>query len=200
MRDARQRDRHSMPERCDRPPRPCRVPCGTGRTAATIRHTDPDTSANAVERRERASRRRTRRASSCPRCRARSRARPPDAGARSRAGDGGHVGRTEADRLESLVDAALGVVRRPARRILEQPDRADAAIGAEIEPVMRAARHADQIAGLDFDREDRAARRMDVEQAAAFDDEADLVLVVPVLAIELARASRRDSACPASRR
>ena len=31
-------------------------------------------------------------------------------------------------------------------------------------------------------REHRAVRRMDVEQAAALDDEADFVLVVPVLA------------------
>ena len=76
-------------------------------------------------------------------------------------------------------------MRRPAGRILEQPDRADAAIAAEIEPVVRAARHADQIAGLDFDGEDRLPRRMDVKQPAAFDDEADFVLVVPVLGVEL---------------
>ena len=50
---------------------------------------------------------------------------------------------------------------------------------------MRAARHADQIAGLDLDREHRAVRRVDVKQPAALDDEAHLVLVVPVLAVEL---------------
>jgi hypothetical protein len=34
-------------------------------------------------------------------------------------------------------------MRRPPRRILEQPDRANAAIRAQIEPVMRSARDAD---------------------------------------------------------
>src|SRR4029453_17964835 len=61
-----------------------------------------------------------------------------------------HEHRTEADRLESLVDAAVGVVRRPSRRILEEPDRADAAIGAEVEPVVRAAGHSNEVAGFDF--------------------------------------------------
>ena len=42
-----------------------------------------------------------------------------------------------------------------------------------------------EIAGLDFDREHRAALRVDVEQPAPFDDEAHFVLVVPVLAAEL---------------
>ena len=68
---------------------------------------------------------------------------------------GGDVRRAEADGLESRVDAGLRVVRRPARLILEQADRADAPLRAEIEPVVRAPRHADQVAGLDLDREDR---------------------------------------------
>ena len=42
----------------------------------------------------------------------------------------------------------FGVVRRPAGLILKQPDGADPPVGAEIEPVMRAARDADQVAGL----------------------------------------------------
>ena len=44
-------------------------------------------------------------------------------------------------------------------------------------------RHADEIAGFDLDREHRALRRMDVEQPAPLDDEADFVLVVPVLGV-----------------
>ena len=51
--------------------------------------------------------------------------------------------------------------------------------------MVRTARHADQIAGFHFDREDRAVAGVDVEQAPAFDDEPHFVLVVPMLAAEL---------------
>jgi hypothetical protein len=76
-------------------------------------------------------------------------------------------------------------VRRPSGDVLEQPDRADPPLGAEIEPVMGTARHADQIARLDFDGKHRLAGDVDVKQAASFDDEANFVLVVPMLTIEL---------------
>src|SRR6185295_11029126 len=81
------------------------------------------------------------------------------------------VRRTEADWLESAIDAAVGVVRRPARPVLEETNRADAAIGAEIEPVMRALRHANEIAGFDLDREHRTVRRVNVKQSAPLDDQ-----------------------------
>src|SRR5437016_5974236 len=83
------------------------------------------------------------------------------------------------------MEPAAGVVRRPPGRILKQPNRADAAVGAQIEPVARAVRNADEIPAFDFDGEDRAARRADVKQPTSLDDEADLVFVVPVLAAEL---------------
>ena len=89
-------------------------------------------------------------------------------------------------------------MRRPARLVLEQPDRADVAIGAQIEPVPGPARHPNQVAGLDFDRDDRTLAGMNVEQPPAADDEADLVLVMPMLGAELRehgleiRRGRRD--------
>src|SRR4029450_7682887 len=54
----------------------------------------------------------------------------------------------------------------------------------EIEPVMRAARYANEVARLDLERENGLALGMDVEEAAALDDEGHLVLVVQVLARE----------------
>src|SRR5262245_40461156 len=76
-------------------------------------------------------------------------------------------------------------MRRPARHVLKQPNGPDASISAEIEPVMRAARHTDQITRLNFDRKHWRTWWMNVEQATALDDEADFVFVVPVLAVEL---------------
>jgi len=50
---------------------------------------------------------------------------------------------------------------------------------------MGSAWDADEIARDDFDGKHRAGVRMNVEQPAAFDDEPNLVFVVPVLAVEL---------------
>ena len=47
-----------------------------------------------------------------------------------------------------------------------------------------AARHPDQVSRLHFDGKHRTVGRMDVEHAPTFDDEADFVLVVPVLGLE----------------
>src|SRR5215471_9263262 len=85
--------------------------------------------------------------------------------------------RTEAHGLEGGVDPAVRVMRRPAGRILEESDRANSALAAQIEPVARSARDADQVPGPNLDRENASIRRMDVEEAPPFDDEADLVLV-----------------------
>ena len=52
-----------------------------------------------------------------------------------------------------FIDAAVGVVRSPSGGVLKQTDGADATIVAEIEPVQRASRDANQIARFDFDRE-----------------------------------------------
>src|SRR5688572_24061789 len=72
-------------------------------------------------------------------------------------------GRTEAQRLEAGIHTAVGVMRRPAGHILEEANGSNPAIGAEIEPVARAARHANQITGLHLDREDRTGGRADVK-------------------------------------
>ena len=52
-------------------------------------------------------------------------------------------------------------------------------------------RHANEVSGLDLDGEHGSLRRVNVEQAAAFDDEADFVLVVPVLGVELLSIASR---------
>src|SRR5262245_58517557 len=77
-----------------------------------------------------------------------------------------NVRRAEADRIVAAIGAAFGVVRSPARRVLKKPDRADPLFLAKIEPVPGAARHAQQIASFDSDRNDVAFARMDVKQAA----------------------------------
>src|SRR5258708_4329629 len=83
------------------------------------------------------------------------------------------------------VHAAVRIMRRPSRFFLEQPDRTNAAVSAQIEPVERSARNANQVAGLDFDRNNRALARMDMEQTSACDDVPDLVLIMRVLDVEL---------------
>src|SRR6266487_7091256 len=76
---------------------------------------------------------------------------------------------------------------RPSRLVLEQPDRADVTVPAQVEPVPGAARHTYEVTRFDLDRDDGAApfARVNVKQAAATDDESDLVLVVPMLRAEL---------------
>src|SRR4051812_12689144 len=88
------------------------------------------------------------------------------------------VGGSQANRLEALVDAALRVVGGPAGDVLEETDGPDLPLGAEVEPVPGAARHPDQVARLHLQRHHCALPGVDVEHAAAADDEADLVLVV----------------------
>src|SRR5262249_25290546 len=94
------------------------------------------------------------------------------------------VRRPEADWLESLVDAALRVMGRPSRGILEQPNSADTTVRAKIEPVGRAFRDANHIAGFHFDGEYRTRVRMNMKQAAALHDQTHLVFIVPMLRIE----------------
>src|SRR5262249_58047677 len=55
----------------------------------------------------------------------------------------------------------------------------------EFDPGGGAGGPGDRAPRVDLDGEDRAVGRVDVEQAAPFDDETDLVFVVPVLAAEL---------------
>src|SRR5215471_19779040 len=94
--------------------------------------------------------------------------------------------RPEAQRLEAAIDAAVGVMRSPAGDVLKEPNRAYTAVSAEIEPMVRATRDANEIARLDFDGEHRpAVSRVDVEEPAAFDNQPHFVLVVPVFRAEL---------------
>ena len=72
-------------------------------------------------------------------------------------GAGGLEGRSQTDRLEMLVDSALGVARCPARRILKQSDATDRAISAQIEPMPRATGYAEEVSGLYLDRGDPSA-------------------------------------------
>src|SRR5262245_25262340 len=95
------------------------------------------------------------------------------------------VCRPEAQRLKLRVDAALSVMRRPPRHVLEQPNRADATLAAQVEPMMRSAWNADQISRCHLEREHRLAGRMNMKDAPPVDDETYFVLVVPVLAAEL---------------
>src|SRR5262245_58248515 len=96
----------------------------------------------------------------------------------------GNVRSAETERLKISVDAARSVMWRPARRVFEQANGADAAIGAEVEPVQEAGRNSDQVAGFDLDGDYRGVLGVKVKQPAPFDDESHLVIVVPVLAVE----------------
>src|SRR6185295_3284541 len=58
------------------------------------------------------------------------------------------IGRPKANRLIPAIDAAAGVMRRPACRILEKADRTYGPVAAQIEPMQRSPRHTDQIAGF----------------------------------------------------
>src|SRR5262245_49920764 len=132
---------------------------------------------------EKASCRRNLPASSCPRCRAERIAPKYHSDSRSLR-QSRNVGRPKADGLKITVNAAARVIRRPARRVFEQTNGANAAISAEIEPVEKAGRHSDQVACFDLDGDYGAILRMKVIQTTTFNDEAHLVVVVPVLAVE----------------
>src|SRR5207249_453172 len=95
-----------------------------------------------------------------------------------------NMGRTQTHRLVSPLRAAGRVVRHPASGIPKKPDGSDAPLSAKIEPVPGSPWDADQVSRLDLDRYHGPPPRANVEQPPARDDEAHLVLVVPVLAVE----------------
>src|SRR6266540_6723739 len=84
---------------------------------------------------------RTRWASSCPRC---------PAGSRECRSAQWDVTWPQAERLKALVRPAVRVVRRPPGLVLEQANGANVAIGAQIEPMPGAARHANQVSRFDL--------------------------------------------------
>src|SRR5580704_10580877 len=94
------------------------------------------------------------------------------------------ISRTPADWLIVSIQAAAGVVRSPAGTVLEQTDRPNAAVTAQIEPVQRAARHANQVAGFHFESDNGATLRMDMEKSPPCDDIAHFIFVVAMLDVE----------------
>src|SRR6266508_1878291 len=97
---------------------------------------------------------------------------------------GGKISGAHADGLIVPVDAARSVVGNPTRRVLEQANRANRAVAAEVEPVPCLPGHANQITRLDLDGDDGRASRTYVKQTATMNDETHLVIVVPVLTAE----------------
>src|SRR5690606_17931126 len=90
----------------------------------------------------------------------------------------------KAERRVTVVDAIVHIVRSPPRNILKQSNAADGAVGAQVEPMPRSGGNIDQIARLDLNGEHRAVLRMNVEDAATFNGEADFVFTVGVLLAE----------------
>src|SRR5579862_3165036 len=96
------------------------------------------------------------------------------------------------DRQIALFRAALRIERRPSGRVLKEANGANAPVATEIEPVPGSSGHPDQVACLHLDRHHRAGMPLperifpgvDMEEAMALDDEAHLVLVVPVFFAE----------------
>src|SRR5579863_5807169 len=87
------------------------------------------------------------------------------------------VRRSEADRIVGAIGAALRVVRRPASSVLEQSNGANPPFLAQIEPVPRPARHAQQVARFHRNGNDVSFARMNMEQSAPFDDESYFVFI-----------------------
>src|SRR5271169_4763850 len=85
------------------------------------------------------------------------------------------------------INSGIRVVWRPARSVLEQANRTDCLVSAEVKPVPGATGHADHVPCFHFDGGKRALGGMDVKQAAAMDDETYLIFIVPMLAIELGK-------------
>src|SRR5262245_49769778 len=95
-----------------------------------------------------------------------------------------HVRRPQAHRRILLVHPAFHIVGRPPALILEQPNAANCLVLAQVKPVLRPARHVDQIARLNLNGEHRTILRMNVKHAAAADREPHFVLGVRVLLAE----------------
>src|SRR5260221_3401812 len=97
---------------------------------------------------------------------------------------GRDVRRTEAQRFKTFFGSALGVMRGPAGSVLKKPNGANPFFLAQIEPVPGSARHTQQIARLDRDRDDVSFARMNMKQATAFNNEAHFIFIVPVFTVE----------------
>src|SRR5437667_61253 len=116
--------------------------------------------------------RQTRSESSCLRCRGESLALRDESA-------------SKANCFEFFVHATIGVPRRPAGGILKKTDAADLSVGTKVEPVQRPARNANQVARLHFDSNNRRCLGIHMEKPAPLDDEANLVLLMPMFPAEL---------------
>src|SRR5213080_1260224 len=72
-----------------------------------------------------------------------------------------------------------------SRTCLEQANRPDPTVAAEIKPVERPAGHAYQVASFHLNRHHRSLRRMNVEQPASGDDVTHFVFIMGVFDVEL---------------
>src|SRR5258708_7153102 len=61
-----------------------------------------------------------------------------------------NISGAQANRFVLPVQAAVRIMRRPARFFLEQPDRTNAAVSAQLEPLHRPAPQPDQSPALEF--------------------------------------------------
>src|SRR2546427_5896938 len=91
----------------------------------------------------------------------------------------GNVSGSPANGFVIPVHTAARVVGCPAGLVLEQPNGANAAVAAEIEPVQRPARNANQVSGFNFDRYNRVLRRMNVAQNTPNGNVTNLVFILP---------------------
>ena len=67
------------------------------------------------------------------------------------------MGNTQADGQKALINATIGVLRRPTSHVLKQTDGSNPPVAAEVEPVPGAARNANQISSLDLYCDDRTS-------------------------------------------
>src|SRR5215472_5155135 len=95
------------------------------------------------------------------------------------------VARAPENRLVIPVYAAASIMRRPARLVLKEANRANASVPAQVKPVQRAPRNAHQVAGFNLNRHHGALRRMNMKKPATCDDVAHLIFIMRVLDVEL---------------
>ena len=96
-----------------------------------------------------------------------------------------YVLRAKTDWLIPLVDAAIGVVGHPAGLVLKQANSTNRPIATQIEPMPCSPRHADEVSTLNFDGDNRSILWAHMKQAASLNNEAHLIIIVPVFAAEL---------------
>src|SRR6266704_2479701 len=82
----------------------------------------------------------------------------------------GNVLHSHANGLVVPIHAAARVMRRPAGFILEQTNRSNAPVPAQIEPVKRASWNPNQVPRFYLDCDDRTLLRVDMEEPSPGED------------------------------